>query len=181
MADSDLYDSDILAWSEEQAAALRGLTGRPDLPNQLDLAHIAEEIEDVGTSERNSVASLAEQILTHALKALIDPFSVSAEHWKAEIETWQGDLERRFGRSMNQRIDIGNLWRRSVNIALRRMRNVTEPKRILSAELLLKGSTCPVSLEELARDYDSPEAVIARLADAFPALGAAGQQSRPES
>jgi hypothetical protein len=51
MADADLYDIDILAWSEQQAEALRSLTGRRDLPNPLDLSHVVEEIEDVGLSQ----------------------------------------------------------------------------------------------------------------------------------
>jgi hypothetical protein len=38
MADADLYDTDILAWSEQQAEVLRGLAGRRDLPNALDLS-----------------------------------------------------------------------------------------------------------------------------------------------
>jgi hypothetical protein len=34
---------------------LRSLTGRRDLPNQLDLANVVEEIEDVGKSELHAV------------------------------------------------------------------------------------------------------------------------------
>ncbi|GEM_PF-5947827 len=54
MADSDLYDTDILAWSEQQAAVLRALAVRHDLPNDLDLSHVAEEIEDLGLSQTAS-------------------------------------------------------------------------------------------------------------------------------
>ena len=48
MGDRTLYDEDILVWSEQQAAALRSLASRLDLPNELDLANVIEEIEDVG-------------------------------------------------------------------------------------------------------------------------------------
>jgi hypothetical protein len=58
MADSSLYDEDILIWSEQQAAALRSLANRRDLPNELDLANVIEEIEDVGRSEFHTVESL---------------------------------------------------------------------------------------------------------------------------
>jgi hypothetical protein len=46
---SDLYDTDIVEWSERQAALLRRL-GRGERINsdELDWPHIAEEIEDVG-------------------------------------------------------------------------------------------------------------------------------------
>ena len=51
MGDRSLYDEDILVWSEQQAAALRSMASRRDLPNELDLANVIEEIEDVGRSE----------------------------------------------------------------------------------------------------------------------------------
>ena len=41
-----LYEDDIYAWAEQQAAALRRLAGtRRELPNELDLENLAEEIE----------------------------------------------------------------------------------------------------------------------------------------
>jgi hypothetical protein len=40
------YDQDIIAWANEQASLLRA--GRFD---QVDILHLAEEIEDVGKSE----------------------------------------------------------------------------------------------------------------------------------
>ena len=36
MIGADLYETDILAWSEQQAGALRELSARRDLPNALD-------------------------------------------------------------------------------------------------------------------------------------------------
>ena len=58
MGDRTLYDEDILVWSEQQAAALRSLASRRDLPNELDLANVIEEIEDVGRSEFHAVDEL---------------------------------------------------------------------------------------------------------------------------
>ena len=65
MGDSSLYDEDILIWSEQQAAALRSLASRRDLPNELDLANVIEEIEDVGRSEFHTVESLIENYPDH--------------------------------------------------------------------------------------------------------------------
>jgi hypothetical protein len=42
------YETDVIAWANEQARLLRA-----GLFSQLDIEHIAEEIEDVGKSERN--------------------------------------------------------------------------------------------------------------------------------
>lgn len=44
---STKYETDVLAWANEQARLIRA--GRFDL---LDLKNIAEEIEDVGKSEQ---------------------------------------------------------------------------------------------------------------------------------
>jgi len=53
-----LYDDDIYAWTQQQAEALRRLAGKGrDLPNDLDLENVAEEIEDVGKSELHRVES----------------------------------------------------------------------------------------------------------------------------
>jgi len=57
------YEQDIVAWANEQARFIRA--GRFDL---LDLEHIAEEIEDVGKSERRELESRMIVLLAHLLK-----------------------------------------------------------------------------------------------------------------
>jgi hypothetical protein len=43
----DLYERGVLAWSESQAALLRRLA-QGERVNEVDWAHVVEEIEDVG-------------------------------------------------------------------------------------------------------------------------------------
>jgi len=62
------YDDDVAAWASEQAALMRA--GRSD---QLDLEHIAEEIEDVGKSERRELASRMAVLLAHLLEWKYQP------------------------------------------------------------------------------------------------------------
>jgi len=65
-----LYDDDIYAWTQQQAEVLRRLAEtRRDLPNELDLENVAEEIEDVGKSELHRVESFVRLILLHLVKA----------------------------------------------------------------------------------------------------------------
>jgi Domain of unknown function DUF29 len=109
----DLYDRDVLAWSEQQAALLRRVA-RGERVNELDWEHVVEEIEDVGLSELHAVTSLLEQVLAHVLKAQTWPDSESINHWRAEIVSFQGNAERRFAPSMRQRIDLERLYRRAV-------------------------------------------------------------------
>jgi Domain of unknown function DUF29 len=53
---SDLYDTDILLWSERQAELLRrSAAGERVSDGELDWPHIVEEIEDVGRSELRPV------------------------------------------------------------------------------------------------------------------------------
>ena len=55
---SDLYDTDILLWSERQAELLRRhAAGERVKDAWIDWPNIAEEIVDVGRSELRAVAS----------------------------------------------------------------------------------------------------------------------------
>ncbi len=62
------YDTDVVAWADEQAALLRA--GRL---SDIDIVHIAEEIEDVGRSERRELASRMVVLLAHLLKWQFQP------------------------------------------------------------------------------------------------------------
>jgi hypothetical protein len=63
-----LYEDDVIAWSEQQAALLR--SGRWDL---LDIDNIAEEIGDVGKSEKRELQSRHAVLVTHLLKWKYQP------------------------------------------------------------------------------------------------------------
>ncbi len=89
---SNLYETDILAWSEEQAALLRAEAaadrrnaGAPDWP------HIVEEIESVGRSQLATVRSLLIQALAHDLKCECWPLAREVEHWRAEARGFRID------------------------------------------------------------------------------------------
>lgn len=62
------YDQDVMAWATEQARLIRA--GRFD---QLAIGHIADEIEDVGKSEKRELASRMAVLLTHFLKWQFQP------------------------------------------------------------------------------------------------------------
>ena len=62
------YETDIVAWANEQAQLVRA--GQFEL---LDLEHIAEEIEDVGKSEQRELASRMTLLIAHLLKWQFQP------------------------------------------------------------------------------------------------------------
>ena len=152
------YDDDIYAWSQEQAAALRRLAEtRRDLPNELDLEHVAEEIEDVGRAELRTVESFLELMLRHLLKAASAPDARSVRHWRDEIALQRRALRKDLKNSMRQLIDLDEIWdaaQKRADAAL------DEHGDRLLPEL---PHTCPFTLEALTSPDLDDEAAIARL------------------
>ena len=75
-----LHDEDFYAWTQAQAEELRRLAAsRPNLP--LDLELIAEEIQDLGKSERDAVLSLTQRIIEHLLLIECSPARHLVTNW----------------------------------------------------------------------------------------------------
>jgi hypothetical protein len=112
MSDPTLYEEDILLWSEQQAAAIRklGRTGR-NVPNELDIENVAEEIESVGRSELAAVKSHIRLVFLHLIKLIVEAGSEAAPHWRGEIVAFHSEIIGRYAPSMRQRIDVDELWR----------------------------------------------------------------------
>ena len=138
---SDLYEDDILLWSEHQAELLRRRAAG-ELVNEaeLDWPNIAEEIESVGGEQLHAVESFLVQALLHDLKATAWPLSQDVPHWRAEARRFRGDAASRFAPSMRQRIDMAKVYRR----ALRAM-----PETMDDQPPLPVPESCPVTLDEL--------------------------------
>lgn len=83
------YEKDVLAWSREQAELLRA--GRW---SELDIAHIADEIDDVGKSEQRELANRMAVLLAHLLKWRFQPDRQSAS-WRRTIAEQRRAIARR--------------------------------------------------------------------------------------
>ena len=144
----NVYELDILEWSERQAALLRRRAAG-ELVNEaeLDWSNIAEEIESVGRSELHAVESHLIQALLHDLKAEAWPLSRDVPHWRAEARGHRADARRAFAPSMRQKIDIADLYRD----ALRRL-----PDAIDGQAPMPLPTKCPVTLDQLLAE--PPEA-----------------------
>jgi uncharacterized protein DUF29 len=140
---SDLYETDVLLWSERQADLLRRhAAGERVNDAAIDWPNIAEEIEDVGKSDLRAVASHLVQALLHDLKAEAWPLSSEVPHWRAEARGQRDDARAAYAPSMKDRpeLDLTTLYRR----ALRRM-----PETIDAVPPLPVPAVCPVTLAEL--------------------------------
>lgn len=59
------YDTDLLLWSERQAALLRRMGAGERVNDQVDWANVAEEVESLGVSQRHQLRSRLGTILLH--------------------------------------------------------------------------------------------------------------------
>jgi hypothetical protein len=141
---SDLYDTDILEWSEHQAALLRRrAAGELINEAELDWPNIAEEIESVGRSELSAVKSLLRQALLHVLKAEAWPLSREVPHWRSESIRFRQDAADAYAPSMRQKIDVADLYAKALRVL---------PETIDGQPPLPVPDVCPVTLDDLLSD-----------------------------
>lgn len=79
MAKPSLYEEDFVMWTARNAELLR--SGRL---GEADIQHIAEELEDMGKSERRALESRLTILLLHLLKWQLQPERRSSS-WRATI------------------------------------------------------------------------------------------------
>jgi Domain of unknown function DUF29 len=138
---SDLYDTDILIWSERQGELLRRRAAG-ELVNdaEMDWLNIAEEIEDVGSNRLHAVESLLVQALRHMLKANAWPLFRDAPSWRADAIDFRRQARRRFVSSMRQKIDIAGLYADAL---------AAMPETIDGQPPLPMPEVCTVTLDDL--------------------------------
>jgi hypothetical protein len=74
------YDTDFYTWTQEQAAAIRAKNLAA-----LDIDHLAEEIEDLGSNMQHAIESHLERLLLHLLKWRYDPAQEPRRGWRLTI------------------------------------------------------------------------------------------------
>lgn len=119
---AQLYDRDWYAWTQDQAARLRAWPEHLR-PNGLDVEHLAEEVEDLGRSDRRAIESVLHQIALHLLKLELHPAAREhGAHWMTEIDGFRLDLERRLEDSPSLRAQRADLYARAWTSADRAFR-----------------------------------------------------------
>jgi hypothetical protein len=134
------YETDILQWSEHQAALLRRLAAGERVNDQIDWANVIEEVESVGNEQLHAVNSLLLQTLVHMLKAEAWPLSPHVPHWQAEARLFRAQAANRYAPSMRQRINLARIYRQAYRAI---------PETIDEQPPLPVPETCPVTLDEL--------------------------------
>jgi hypothetical protein len=85
-----LYDRDFYLWSQAEAEKLRARIGRD---NELDWEHLAEEVADLGSEQRNKVRSYVRLILEHLYKLHATQRPEPVNHWIGEILNFRAEAE----------------------------------------------------------------------------------------
>ena len=143
MQDGPRYEDDFYAWTQHQAAVLRTM---PVSDNRFDREHVAEEIEDLGKSERDAVRSQIRRIIEHFLKLASSPAQAPRFNWMHSISDARAALEDKMSPTL----------RRDVEATLERLyaaacRSAALAFRTYGEEEAARGfpEKCPFSLDEI--------------------------------
>ena len=138
---SDLYDADILEWSERQAALLRRIAAGERINTaELDWPNIIEEVESVGNEQLHAVESLLVQLLIHRLKLMAWPQSLAVRGWEKEVRVFGLQVRRRYAPSMRQRLDLPGLYEEAL---------LSLPETLDERAPLPIPAACPFALDDL--------------------------------
>jgi hypothetical protein len=80
MMPTEYYESDFFAWTQEQSALLRSGDWA-----RADVEHIAQEIENMGKTEKRELISRLEVLVLHLLKWRFQP-ALRGTSWRLLIE-----------------------------------------------------------------------------------------------
>lgn len=158
---TELYDRDFYAWTQDQAAALRAWPGGAR-PNALDIAHLAEEIEDLGSAQRNAAKSLLRQLILHLLKLRFHPDARAVRHWRSEVVNYRVQIEDVFADSPSlkaRRADLAEpAWRQALRL-LRADPDIADDSEAIAA---LTACTATPPYLDLDREVLDPDWFPAR-------------------
>ena len=106
---SDLYDDDVVTWSERQAELLRRrAAGELVNDGEIDWRNIAEEIEAVGRSERRELRNRLARLLQHLLKWQFQPEHRSRS-WRTTIVGQRREIEALLADNPSLRATLTNV------------------------------------------------------------------------
>ncbi|WP_414565869.1 MULTISPECIES: DUF29 domain-containing protein [unclassified Anabaena] len=137
------YENDFYAWTQQQAHLLK--TGQI---HQIDWQNIAEEIADMGRSEKRQLASRLEILIMHLLKWQFQP-NLRSRSWQLTIK--------------EQRLRLDQLLQEnpSLQSILTEVIDKVYPLATISAEretgVYLFPETCPYELKEVLSAEFFPE------------------------
>jgi hypothetical protein len=140
-----LYDRDFYAWTQQAGDLLRkGCFG------EVDIDHVAEEIEDSGKEKKHTLKSQTRRLILRLLKWQFQPERRS-DSWIESIGDARSEIVDVLEENPSLKPITANLPSEAYDQAVRRaVRETGMPRRSFPA-------TCPYSFEQLADDDFFPE------------------------
>ena len=144
-AAANLYDEDFAVWTAETARLLRA--GRFD---EVDIEHVAEEIEDMGKRDKRELHSRLTVLILHLLK------------WKWQLEKqtrgWQSTLLTQMA-ELDRLLEDSPSLRRAIDAAVAKVYPAVLKSVVLETGLSASTfpSECPFSPEQILDREFLPE------------------------
>ncbi len=151
MPDGPRYDDDFYAWTQHQAKVLREM---PATDNRFDREHVAEEIEDLGKSERDAVRSQIRRIIEHLLKLAYSPAAQPQLDWLDTIDDAREMIADKMTPTLRRDAE-SNLTKSYDQARRRAARSLKRHGEAAAADAL--PPTCPYSLDDICREDWYPE------------------------
>lgn len=151
MPDGPRYDDDFYAWTQHQAEVLRSLEVTD---NRFDREHVAEEIEDLGKSERDAVRSQIRRIIEHLLKLAYAPAEPPRFDWMETVLDARQALSDKISPTLRRDTELvlDKLYADGRKRAADGLRRYGEQH---AADAL--PQTCPYTLDDIRRDDWYPD------------------------
>ena len=151
MPDGPRYDDDFYAWTQHQAEVLRSMAVAD---NRFDREHVAEEIEDLGKSERDAVRSQIRRIIEHLLKLGYSPAEPPRLGWLESIDDARETLSDKLTPTLRRdaQEELERLYAEGRRRAVRALRRHGEPD---AADALPQA--CPYSFDDICREDWYPD------------------------
>jgi hypothetical protein len=102
------YEEDMVAWAEQQAAALRA-AARGGSDQALDWENLAEEIESLGAAQRSALGSHVMRIIQHLVKLEYSSAVEPRNGWRRTIRLARLQAQRRLEKSPSLKPELGQL------------------------------------------------------------------------
>jgi hypothetical protein len=154
---SDLYEDDIVLWSERQAELLRRVGAGEQINDQVDWDNVVEEIEGLARSERSTLASHIGTVIEHLARLEASPATDPRNGWIETILRTRGNIENVLRSSPSLRRTVDEI------VASQHPRAL----RLVDRVLAVYGETPRVSVEGIQYSADQV------LGDWFPDRAAA--------
>jgi hypothetical protein len=145
---ASLYERDYYGWIQRNVRAIR--EGRV---HEVDWANVAEELEDMGKSERRALRSQLARLMSHLLKWSYQPERrrISEHSWRATIEHARQSVSELLSESPSFKPQLPQLLRLAYSDAVAEAVAQTNlPKRTFPAD-------CPGTFNQMMAEDFWPE------------------------